>query len=333
MGKQIVMKDVAKLAGVSSQTVSRVLSGQSNVSPQTRKKVEKAIADLGYRRNVAASMLASGTSPLIGVLIVGDLSYGRAQAYIRLERMQSRKKHFVISASASPASALDLREALEYLQSTNPRALVIISQNLDAVNTLIPHLTQTSVVSINAPVDGAGLGRVEMEQVASTTALLDHLYERGCTRIAHLSPDIDEVDAKVRRSAYLSFCRKHSLAPILIPVDSWSAKAGFRAAHNLPAGSFDAVFGANDYIAYGAAKYFEEHDGLVSGTDYALAGFDDIETSAYIRGGLTTVRQDFRSLASALDTQINDQIAGQEPKTIVIENELVVRGSTLNFSH
>lgn len=326
------MKDVANLAGVSAQTVSRVLSGKGYVSEQTRAKVQQAVSQLGYRPNIAASSLASGKSQLVGVLIVGELSYGRALAYIRFEQLQSKKCHFVVSSSAEPTESAELRESLDFLQSIHPQALVIISQNQAAVNLLLPHLSQPAVIAMNHPVPSSEVGRVELEQVDSTTALLTHLYERGCRRIAHLSPDIDEVDAIVRKNTYIDFCQKNSLAPLIIPVRDWSAKAGFAAAHALAKGAFDAIFAANDYLALGAAECLEDNENLLPGRDYALAGFDDLEASVYSRGGLTTVRQKFPELATAIDSQIVDQLAGRPPAVVKIENELIVRGSSANFS-
>lgn len=331
MGKDVIMRDVADLAGVSSQTVSRVLSGKTNVSESTKQKVLQAVESLGYRPNPLAASLASGESSLVGVLRVGHLSYGRAQSYIHFERIQNSNGLYVVSASVDYNNRDDWKRGLDYLQSIRLRALVIMSQNAAISSYLAPFLRQPTVLAMNEVDSSCPLARVELEQLQSMKQLLAHLHSIGCQKIVHVSPMHSEIDARLRRKAYLDFCEAHDLEQIVIEVPDWSSESGTYAAEQLATSDFDAVSAANDWIAVGVSTRLFNCYGMQAGRDYALTGYDDTDFAAYAFPALTTVRQDYTQLAISISAQIDALLSEKEPGCAVLENTLVIRESTLNY--
>lgn len=330
--KNVLMRDVASMAGVSSQTVSRVLSGKTNVRESTRLKVLQAVDTLGYHLNPLAASLASGESALVGVLMVGQLIYGRARFYIHFERIQNSYGLYVVSATVDSENTDDWNRALEYLQSIRLRALVIMSQNIAVAEYAAPRLCQPTILVMNEVEPGSTLPRVELEQIQSMTRLLEHLHDLGCDKIVHVSPKLNEIDAKLRRSAYLDFCETRSLSPNVFEVPDWSSEAGIYAAERISSRSFDAIVAANDAIALGVAAKLQDSRGLQAGRDYALTGYDDDEFAAYTIPGLTTVRQDYTQLAFSISEQVEALSSEKNPGCTVLENELIIRDSTLKYS-
>ncbi|WP_279057292.1 LacI family DNA-binding transcriptional regulator [Mobiluncus mulieris] len=331
MVKNVLMRDVANLAGVSSQTVSRVLSGKTNVSDSTKHRVLQAVEALGYRPNRLAASLASGESSLVGVLRVGHLSYGRAQSYIHFERIQNSNGLYVVSASVDYDDRDDWKRGLDYLQSIRLRALVIMSQNVTIAQYLNPLLRQPTVLAMNEADASCKLARVELEQLQSMEKLLAHLYSLGCRRIVHISPEHNEIDANLRRQAYLDFCEVHDLEPFVLKVPDWSSESGTYAAQQLSTYTFDAISAANDWIALGVSTKLFNCYGMLAGRDYALTGYDDTDFAPYVSPALTTVRQDYTQLAISISAQIDSLLSDKKPGCTILENTLVIRESTLNY--
>ncbi|MDO5724494.1 MAG: LacI family DNA-binding transcriptional regulator [Flaviflexus sp.] len=331
--KRVVMADVARLAGVSAQTVSRVLSGKGPVREATRDKVMAAVEQLRYSPDPAAQVLASGQSRTIGVLMAGHMSYGRMRSYTAFERVQRLRNHFVVSATADPGDARNVLSALDYLHGVNVRAIVIMGQRLDAIHTLLPHLIHPTVVALNAEIPAAPVSRVAVDQKGGMIALLDHLTDQGCERIVQVVPDSEDVDAVVRRRIFRAYCDERGLYPRTIPVPNWGCADGEAAGTTLASEeSFDAILAGNDNIAIGVASALGEIRDMVAGRDYALTGFDDIEVAAFQRPGLTTVHQDYADLATAISDEIDHLLTTGEHRVTTLGTKLITRGSTEGFS-
>lgn len=331
-GKRVVMADVARLAGVSAQTVSRVLSGKGPVRQATREKVMAAVEQLRYSPDPSAQVLASGQSRTIGVLMAGHMSYGRMRSYTAFERVQRLRNHFVVSATADPVEPKDVLAALDYLHGVKVRAIVVMGQRLEAIYTLLPHLIHPTVVALNAEIPAAPVSRVAVDQAGGMTALLDHLLEQGCRRIVQVVPENEDVDAMMRRQIYTSYCAKHGLPARIVGSKNWGCSDGEAAGTMLATGEeFDAVLAGNDNIAIGVASALGEIRDMVAGRDYALTGFDDIEVAAFQRPGLTTVHQDYADLATAISDEIDHLLDTGEHRVTTLGTDLITRGSTMGF--
>lgn len=329
MPRRVVMADVARLAGVSAQTVSRVLSGKGSVRDSTRERVMSAVEQLRYSPDPAAQSLASGQSRSIGVLMAGRMSYGRMRSYTAFERVQHLRRHFVVSATADPDNANDVLRAVEYLQGVNVRAIVIMGQRLEVIYTVLPHLSRPTVVAINAELPSTNVSRVAVDQVGGMTSLLNHLRKQGCRNIVQVVPNNRDVDAEVRRRLYADYCKDNGIPARVIQVANWGCADGEAAGNTLGSGpTFDAVLAANDNIAIGVASALAKNQGLMAGTDYALTGFDDIEVAAYQRPGLTTIHQNYTELANAISDEIDYLLTTGETRVTTLDTQMVVRDST-----
>lgn len=323
-----VMEDVAKLAGVSGQTVSRVLNAHPQVSDRTRERVEKAIETLGYRRNVAARSLVPRRSQIIGVL-GSDLSqYGPANTLLGVERAAREEGYFVNVASLREVTTTRIAEAFEYFRS----------QSVDGIVVMVPHtaLFETlKTMDVSAPFVAIGSGASErwnvtgVDQQIGARIAVQHLVELGHKSIAHISGPPEWIDSAARIYAWRETLTRAGLPESVLLQGNWSSESGYRAGLKLAANTdTTAVFVANDQMALGAMCAFAEA-GLHVPKDISVIGYDDQPEAAYLTPPLTTVKQDFRGVGAHSVQRLLRAIV-QDPVSAAscVSPRLVVRSST-----
>lgn len=284
------MHDVAARAGVSHQTVSRVLNDFPGIRPATRERVLEAITELGYRRNLAARTLATGRSQAIGVIFPETPNFGPMSSLYAIQRsaLNANFHPLVTTASHSPAAVL---EALEFLLGRSIEALVVMAQHpgvVDVVERMVPPDLPTVFVMTGHP---RAEHAVAVDQIAGTRLALDHLYQLGHRRIQHIAGPTDFSEARLRREAFAAFVAEHSLEAFPDLQGDWSAESGYQAALRTGPG-VTAIASANDQMAQGAIHALTDR-GLRVPEDISIVGFDDIPESAHFRPPLTTIHQDF----------------------------------------
>ncbi|APX01857.1 LacI family DNA-binding transcriptional regulator [Arthrobacter sp. QXT-31] len=322
------MEDVARLAGVSHQTVSRVLNMHPNVSARTRKRVERAIAELGYRRNTAARSLVTRRSQAIGVLAAGTAHYGPANTLLGVQHAARNEGYAVSMASLSEVTPAAIRAALEHF----------LLQSVDGIVVIVPHETMLAslrAITVSVPLVAVGFGADErltvaaVNQRAGAALAVQHLVNLGHIAIAHISGPQDWMDAAARTEGWRRALEQAGLPEgVLIPGD-WSAGSGYRAGLELSAvPNMTAVFAANDQMALGALRAFREA-GLRVPEDISVVGFDDQPEAGYFVPPLTTVNQGFTELgARCISMLLSDLENGPSGAASVLNPRLVVRGST-----
>ncbi|MFC7846873.1 LacI family DNA-binding transcriptional regulator [Arthrobacter sp. NPDC057388] len=322
------MEDVARLAGVSHQTVSRVLNAHPNVSARTRKRVERAIAELGYRRNTAARSLVTRRSQAIGVLAAGTAQYGPANTLLGVQEAARNEGYAVSMASLSEVTPAGIHGALEHF----------LLQSVDGIVVIVPHQTMLKSlrsINVSVPLVAVGFGADErltvaaVNQRAGAALAVQHLASLGHTSIAHISGPQDWMDAAARTEGWRRALQQAGLPDrVLIPGD-WSAESGYRTGLELAAaGDVTAVFAANDQMALGALRAFSEA-GLRVPEDISVVGFDDQPEAGYFVPPLTTVNQGFKELgARCMRMLLSDLENGPSGAATVLNPRLVVRGST-----
>lgn len=296
--KAATIYDVAKVAGVSHQTVSRFLKGFEGIRPETREKVVQALDELGYRPNLTARSLKSGQSHRIGALTHEISQVGPAR--------------IVEGASAAAREAGYVLDIVS-LDTRNPSAieesLALITQH-DLAGVLALGVTDEMTKAFEAAAfrvpayvaaesDGltddprAALSRVGLP------ALVTHLAELGHTRIVHLAGPTEWSASRNRVRAYELAIEAQGLHSVDILHGDWSARSGYRAIADL-AGPPDATafVAANDQMALGAMLALKEF-GLRIPQDVSVVGIDDIPEAAYLDPPLTTVRNDFEAQGRA----------------------------------
>lgn len=322
------MADVARVAGVSHQTVSRVLNDHPNVSDRTRMRVLAAIQELGYRPNRAARALATGRSDTVGIIAQGSTLYGPASMQTAFGQAAADAGFAVTAASVRELNAQSISRAVDGLLAQRVAGIAVLAPVATPDVALASIAQDLPVVLIDAGGD-AGRSVVCVDQALGARLATEHLLGLGHATVWHVSGPAGWFDSMGRvegwRQALEDAGRE---VPPLLPAD-WTAAAGYDAGQvvaRMP--DVTAVFAANDHLALGILRALGERGRRVP-EDVSVVGFDDVPESAYFRPPLTTVRQDFAALAlTALDVLLGHVNGDSVQRRTTIRPELVVRSST-----
>ncbi|MFF1530658.1 LacI family DNA-binding transcriptional regulator [Cellulomonas sp. NPDC058312] len=325
------MSDVAALAGVSHQTVSRVLNDHPSVRPETRERVLSAIAELGYRRNSAARALVTRRSGALGVLTTASADHGPTSTLLGLESAAREVGYYVSVAAIDRFDAGTMRAALDHFLDQAVEGIAIIAPQVDVAEAVTAFAAPVPVVTVTSGAHVAGPGRVVavgVDQREGARAATRHLVDLGHREVVHLAGPQDWFDAQERLAGWREACAAAGVAaPDPVEVD-WSAESGYREGLRLvDAGLPTAVLAANDQLALGLLRAFWER-GVRVPQDVSVVGFDDEAGAAYFVPPLTTVRQDFPALGrSAIDALVR-ALAGEDVPRTLLPATLVPRAST-----
>jgi DNA-binding LacI/PurR family transcriptional regulator len=329
-----VMADVARRAGVSHQTVSRVLNGHLNVRDSTRARVLAAIDELAYRRNSSARALVTRRTRTLGVIAFDTTLYGPASTLFGIEQAAREAGYFVSIASLKAITERSVSEALDHLAEQAVDGLIVIAPQRQAVAALGGIPASRPVVAVEGG-EAPDLPVVCVDQAAGAAAVTRHLLELGHRTVVHVAGPLDWLEAEARLEAWRSTLVDAGAPVPEVLAGDWSPHSGYEAGQRLAARLADddgltAVFVANDQMALGLLRAFQEAGIDVPGR-VSVAGFDDIPEAAYFCPPLTTVRQDFaevgRRSISLLLEQLDAGRARHAPR-VVAPATLVVRSST-----
>jgi DNA-binding LacI/PurR family transcriptional regulator len=326
------IRDVARLAGVSYQTVSRVLNDSPSIRPVTRQRVLDVIDEVGYRPNQAARALVTSRSRTIGVLQSQSDHYGPSTSISAIEIAAREAGYRLSVTNISTGDYASIKSGLDYLLSQSVEAIVVIAPQVrvfDAIDELsitVPFVTLEST------------GRnprhsLSVDQVAGARLATRHLIDLGHTEILHISGPQDWIEADARMRGYLEEMGEAELrtrAPVL---GDWTAHFGYYAGLELLRfRDFTAVFTGNDQMALGLIHACREL-GLDVPGDVSVVGFDDIPESAHFFPPLTTVRQNFAEVGRRAISHILSELRGDEPTVHEqLHPELVVRNSSARLT-
>ncbi|GAA2900605.1 LacI family DNA-binding transcriptional regulator [Streptomyces mexicanus] len=328
-GRPPAMADVARLAGVSAQTVSRALSGHPNVQDRTRAKVLAAVEQLGYRRNNAARMLSSGRSRTIGVVSLQTTSYSRAAVSFGIEHAARAAGYMVSTATTASLDTAALEAALSRLADQGVEG-VILSVPLIHTSPRIEQLTR-AVPTIT--IDGSRTDATEVvavDQALGARLATRHLLDLGHDTVWHVAGPEEWLEAAARRDGWRATLEEGG-RPAPPPLEGdWSPASGYRNGlilARIP--EVTAVFVASDEMAFGVIRGLHEMGRRVP-RDISVVGFDDIELAAYCSPPLTTVAQPFGHMGALAVAHLLRHIAdpGALPEPESVEPRLVVRAST-----
>jgi DNA-binding LacI/PurR family transcriptional regulator len=317
------MYDVATRAGVSHQTVSRVLNGAPRVRPDTRDRVLAAIAELGYRRNLAARTLATSRTRAIGVLTPATADFGPTSSLHAIERAV-REAGYQPLITSTPVDAEAVRASLEFLLGRSVEALVVIAPYRVVLDALAEVVDPPPVVALQTgdPADG-----VTVDQVAGARLAARHLVDLGHRRVQQLVGPDDFVEAGVRRDAAAEVLAGAGLEPLPDLRGDWTADSGYAAAAALDPRATGVLCG-NDQMALGLIHALADR-GLRVPEEVSVVGFDDIPESAHSLPPLTTVHQDFEEVGRRAVARLIGLLDGPAAESPTgVEPWLVVRGST-----
>lgn len=283
------MREVAAHAGVSTQTVSRVLNDHPHIRPETRERVLAAAAALGYRMNNAARALGTATTRTIGVVASDSALFGPAAGIAALEAAARATGRWITTAYADGSSADAVSDAVEHL----------LIQGVDGIVVVAPHtssLTRLEDAALGVPLVALHGGSGARRQADGAGLAIDHLVALGHRRIALLSGPSAWSEASTREAGAEAALTRHGLAPVERWEGDWSAAAAAAIASGVARavrtqGGPTAVAAANDQMALGLIAGLREHAVHVPG-EVSVTGFDDNPDAGYYRPALTTVRLD-----------------------------------------
>lgn len=322
------MSDVAKLAGVSHQTVSRVLHDSPNVREETRERVLAAIRQLDYRPNSLARALATGRSKMLGVVASDTTQYGPASTVLGIEQAAHESGYVVNVSSLRTVTRATVSAAIQQLRDQGVEGVAVIAPHragADALRHLSPDFP---VVAVESGKNSA-TPVASVDQHAGAMAATRHLLSLGHKTVWHLAGPPDWQDAEQRILGWKA-ALKAAQAPVppLVRGD-WTPRSGYELGQELlKIKDLTAIFVANDQMALGLLRRIHEAGREVP-RDISVVGFDDIPEAAYFTPPLTTVRQDFTELGRLCLRSLVARIEGKRDLTrLVVRPELVVRDST-----
>ncbi|MBI4927334.1 MAG: LacI family DNA-binding transcriptional regulator [Anaerolineae bacterium] len=329
------LHDVAKLAGVSYQTVSRVVNNMPHVSPRTLEKVNRAIAELNYQPNRAARSLVTGKSNAIHV-VVFDMYNLRMIPSMEYAAHENGFQ-FRLTGLHGNVPTKELGQKL----------YEITTSQIDGVILVLPWVTitdeelQRMMRGIPYVIVGCSLGyetnSVLVDQQHGTRLAVEHLLELGHRKIAAINGSVDHYyDARLRRATLLEVLEEHNLKLVAEETGNFSIQSGFDAARRLleKDPGFTALFCANDEMALGAIRAIKDC-GLRVPEDISVVGFDDQYFAGYCDPPLTTIRQDFEALGAHSFQQLLSLLKDPDmaPHQRILYSKLIVRKSTAHPAH
>ncbi len=326
-GRAPAMTDVARVAGVSHQTVSRVLNGHASVRPSTRLRVQAAMAELGYRPNNAARALVTGATWTIGVVSQATPLYGPSRLRIALELAAADAGFSVSTASVREVDRASVAQAVERHLDQRVDGIVVIvpvptaQEALDALHLDVP------IVAIDGdPSRRSGL--VTVDQAEGARLATQHLLDAGHRSVWHVSGPAEWFDSAGRIEGWRSTLEAAGVEPPPVIAADWSPESGYRAGQMLTEmPDVTAVFAANDHLALGITKALQDRRFSVP-ERLSIVGFDDIPEAPYLSPPLTTIRPDFAAVAEhAIQAILTWRDEGNVSQVSPLAPELVIRAS------
>jgi len=322
-----VMADVARLAGVSHQTVSRVLNDHPNVRPQTRQTVLAAISQLGYRPNAAARTLVTRRTRTLGLISFDTTLYGPASMLYGIEAA-AQHSWFVSIASLPALDRRSVLGAVDRLLGQGVEGIIVIAPKTSAVAALSGAPGSIPVVAVGCGTN-ARLTSAAVDNAAGAALATRYLLDLGHRTVHHVAGPATWLDAQERVAGWRRALREARAEEPELTAGDWSSASGYRIGHQLAADpEVTAVFCGNDHMALGVLRALAEQGRQVPG-DISVVGFDDIPESAYFLPPLTTVRQDFGELGRRALGVLVEMINGRQPpgRCLRIPPHLVARAS------
>jgi LacI family transcriptional regulator len=325
------IRDVAREAGVSVATVSRVFNNSGPVHPETRERIAEVARRLSYSPNSAARTLSTRRTQTIGVLLP-DL-YGEffSEVIRGIDQVVQRSGwHLLVSSSHN--ERVEIEAGLRAMRG-RVDGLIVMSPDLDA-HALARNLPeQLPVVLLNCEVEGGAHDSINIDNFGGARAVTEHLLSLGHRRIGVLAGPLRNHDARERLRGSHEAMRAAGVepAPELEQTGNFSEQSGYAGAQRLLALEErpTAIFAANDSMAIGALSALRDA-GVRVPEDVAVAGFDDIPIARFVNPPLTTVRVSIPELGGRATQRLFEALAagsGRERRQELLPTELVVRRS------
>lgn len=339
--KKVTIKEVAKAAGVSTMTVSRVLNDRPDVSAATRSHVQEVIAELGYRPSAVARSLIQGQSRTLGIVAFGLDYYGPSSTLVGIERRADEMGYsLLVSLIHTLQTDHEVqKQTLDNLLSHQVDGIIwAVAEHEDNRDWLCEQAAElyTPIVFVNMqPRPGTTVVAVDNYEGGRLAA--SHLFDRGYRRVAIITGPLNWWEAQQRKAGWCDALREAGLSECVdkAVAGDWSAASGEEGMRQLleQYPSLEAVFASNDQMALGALQAARNQCRHLP-DDLAVVGFDDIPEAAFFHPPLTSIRQNLHQLGtraiqllqSMLEAERQEEVF--QPEVIWIRPELIVRESS-----
>ena len=330
-----VMADVARIAGVSAQTVSRVSNGEPNVREETRRRVIQVMREVGYRPNVAARALKRGRYNSVGVITFTLSTYGNMKTIDALSTTLAGRGFSTTLMVTSERTEKSVSGAYNRLVEEAVDAIVLLFEEglIDSAEAEFP--PGVPVLIVGSTRQELRMPTVDVDQDQGGVLATRHLLELGHRQICHVRGPRRGFAADKRERAWRRTLEDAGLRPGEVFPGDWSAESGYRAG-TIIAGrpEITAVFAGNDSMAIGVIRALTEAGRRVP-QEVSVMGFDDASDSAYVVPPLTTVSQNFETLGRLAPELVVDAVSSGSIalQHVLVPCSLVVRGSTAPAPH
>jgi LacI family transcriptional regulator len=339
--KRITIKDVAQAAGVSTQTVSRVMNNTSYVSGETRQRVEEIVRQLGYRPSTLARSLIQQRSYTLGVVTFGLKYIGPSRTLNGIADKADELGYMLLMKKMDNFDTNRIDEVIDSL----------LARQVDGIIWDVPENDENQewsqgIKSLPIPIvfmsmePKPGYSVVSMDSYLGATLATQHLLDQGCRHIGHISGSLVWWEARLRFQGW-----RDTLEKVGLPASdqcweqgNWSSASGAVAAEKLMARfpEMDGIFVANDQMALSVLREAGRR-GIKIPEQLAVVGFDGIPESAYFYPSLTTISQDPQALGGEAVQSLVEMIQARyenrtvNPQSILVPPSLVVRESSRNM--
>ena len=326
---QVTITQVALEAGVSTQTVSRVINNRPDVSPETRQRVQEIIQRLGYQPNAIARSLIRRRSHTLGVVATGLEYYGPSRTVVGIEQRANELGYSL------------LLNLLHQPETDNVERLLLglLARQVDGIIWAVPEIGNNrawlprKLSHMSAPViflsmqPQANLSVVAVDNWHGGRLATEHLLSQGYRRIGHITGPLDWWEARERRRGWADALTAAGLAAeaSCVVEGNWSTGSGERGLRQLleQCPDIEAVFAGNDQMALGVLQAARRLGRRVP-EGLAVVGFDDIPEAAYFWPTLTTVRQELIDLGGTAVQKLAEMIEAKQQGTLEIQPEIVL---------
>jgi LacI family transcriptional regulator len=339
--KRTTIKQVAKMAGVSTQTVSRVINDRPDVAPETRGRIQQVIEELKYQPSALARSLIQQRSYTLGIVTAGLKFIG-----------PSRTLNGITNKAEELGYALLLEELPQFdTEDTKPLLQNLLARHVDGIVWAVPEVgnnrrwVEEILNDVPVPVvfltmqPRPGISTVSVDNYAGGVMATRHLLDQGRRQIGHISGPLDWWEARQRKQAWQDTMEKASIGVVeshWAAEGNWSSSSGEAAFEQLLKSypEMDAVFVANDQMALSVLQIANRR-GLRVPHDLAVIGFDNITESAYFWPALTTINHNHHELGCRAVQELVNQVEAAhrneniEPQNILLLTELVIRESSV----
>ena len=322
--------DVARVAGVSQAAVSRAYTPGASISPDTRERVLKAAEEIGYRPNLIARTLIRGRSDIVGVVMGNPKNPAHVATFEALSnRLTKAGKHLLLFTAEEDDCAADVH--VDDLLKYRVDALVLISANLSSKISNECRAAGIPVIFLSRlSRETEGMSSVTVAARDGGRKIAEHLLQQGYRRLAYMVGFSDSETNRDRETAFTSCVSGQGMPAPQRIVGHFQRDGAMAAARSLllQRQRPDAIFCATDYMAIATIEVARYEFGLAIGRELGVAGFDDIEQAAWPSFDLTTYSQPAETIVNYVIEMIQGASQMQSPSRIVVEGELICRGST-----